>query len=289
MFQRYLSGIMNDELYGQLYKPTRLGNFSFMALSIVHAKTLREVLKRIVDFYNLFENSFSYHFEEKGNLAEFSLKHLPGQSIADDYAINSVLTIIHRFCCWLINERILLNQVKLDFSPPCYRDEYRYIFYGAPVLFNQEQISISFASGYLDYLIVQNEASVNNYLRRAPLDIYLPIDAAGRLTISVRQQIKQAFSQDGQLLTLSKLAENLALHPQTLRRRLKSEGTSFEVLKAQVRRDIAIHYLSQAETRIEAVSEQCGYSEPSAFIRAFKQWTGFTPLQFRKGLDIKSR
>jgi len=61
---------------------------------------------------------------------------------------------------------------------------------------------------------------------------------------------------------------------------------SYQTIKAQVRRDHAIHYLGHGSMSVEAVAEKVGYTETSTFIRAFKQWTGCTPMQFRKGLEI---
>jgi len=67
---------------------------------------------------------------------------------------------------------------------------------------------------------------------------------------------------------------------------MKKEGTSFHTIVAQVRRDIAIHHLGAGELSIENIAYKTGYTEPGSFIRAFKAWTGFTPLHFRKGLEI---
>jgi len=46
------------------------------------------------------------------------------------------------------------------------------------------------------------------------------------------------------------------------------------------------YHLGHPETSIEEIALHTGYSEPGSFIRAFKNWTGFTPLQFRKGMEV---
>lgn len=69
--------------------------------------------------------------------------------------------------------------------------------------------------------------------------------------------------------------------PQTLRRHLREEGSSFQELKDHLRRDLAIYYLGRNEMTIEIIAEQLGFSEPSAFHRAFKKWTGLTPGAYR--------
>ena len=283
---RHCNGLMNDEINGLLEKPVRVGSFEALALNAIHARTLGQALERSIRFYNLFENSFHYELNITKRQAEIVLTRLPEQSVVDNYAISSILTVLHRFTGWLSNDRILLNQVKLDYSPPAYRDEYQYMFYGAPVLFNQAHNSLSFDRHYLDHPVVQTESSLESYLRRAPMDLFLPVDAGEKWTMEVRTRLKDSFASDSKLLQLDQLAVELHINPQTLRRRLKAEGSSFDAIKSQLKRDIAINHLGNTQYSIETVAEACGYTEPSSFIRAFKAWTGFTPLQFRKGLDL---
>ncbi|NIB42423.1 AraC family transcriptional regulator [Pseudomaricurvus alkylphenolicus] len=276
-----------DELNCSLERPFLLGHFRIVALSLLQTRTLGCALQRLTEIYNLFDNSFRYSMNIGANQVEFRIERIAGHRIVNDHAIDSALLVAHRVVGWLCNERIILNQVTLDFPPPDYRAEYRHIYYGAPVLFKQPHNAFFFDTSYLDHPIVQNEASTESYARRAPLDLYLPMDAGGVLTQTVRTLIKQAFARHNAPPEFEQIATQMKYKPHTLRRRLGEEGTSFHTIKSQVRRDIAIHHLGDPETSIEQIAVYAGYAEPSAFIRAFKSWTGFTPLQFRKGLEIE--
>ncbi|MDA0954341.1 MAG: AraC family transcriptional regulator, partial [Proteobacteria bacterium] len=83
---------------------------------------------------------------------------------------------------------------------------------------------------------------------------------------------------------LNAVADELQIHPQTLRRRLDAEGTSFSEIRGFMRRDFALHLLGKQGLSIEEIAYRTGFSESSAFIRAFKNWTGVTPYTYRKGL-----
>lgn len=281
---RHISSVMNDEMYGLLAKPVPLGATQVMSFNMVHAKTVGGAFKRFLEFNHLFENSLAYSLVAKGEQAELVLQRRPGWKILNSFAIESSLAFPHRFVGWLANERIVLNQVQLDYEPPAYSREYRQIFYGAPCLFRQQKICIQFDRGYLNHPIVQTEASLESYLRRLPMDNYLPLDACGKTTVDVRNRVNAIFRETGELPDFEDVADNMGCHPQALRRRLKTEGTHYRAIRTQIRRDIAMHHLGVGDLSVEDIAYKTGYTEPSAFIRAFKSWTGLTPLSFRNGL-----
>jgi AraC-like DNA-binding protein len=76
-------------------------------------------------------------------------------------------------------------------------------------------------------------------------------------------------------------ARRLATTPRTLQRRLSRAGTSFEALCDDVRKQAAHYYLADTTLSIAEVTYLLGYSEPTAFHRAFKRWYGTTPHAFR--------
>lgn len=89
----------------------------------------------------------------------------------------------------------------------------------------------------------------------------------------------------------NEIADSLEVHPQTLRRRFAAEGTTFKDIKNQLRRNNALHYLHKQDLSIEEIAYRAGFSESSAFIRAFKGWIGTTPNAYRTyhRLQIKER
>jgi AraC-like DNA-binding protein len=77
------------------------------------------------------------------------------------------------------------------------------------------------------------------------------------------------------------ISSALSMSAPTLRRRLKREGTTFQQLKDTVRCEAAKLSLDRPEFSINEVALQMGFTDPSAFHRSFKKWTGQTPGQFR--------
>jgi AraC-like DNA-binding protein len=84
-------------------------------------------------------------------------------------------------------------------------------------------------------------------------------------------------------VSIDRVARELGMSRQTLYRRLKAEGITFEEILDAKRRQLAIRYLKFDRASVKAVAYRLGFSEPAAFSRAFKRWTGVSPSAVRAG------
>jgi AraC-like DNA-binding protein len=100
---------------------------------------------------------------------------------------------------------------------------------------------------------------------------------------SLSDRVRQILMQEvpGGNPSLEWVASRLALSPRTLQRRLRDEGTTHVALLDDLRRDLAIGYLKEKRVPIGEIAFLLGFSEPSAFHRAFRRWTGSTPGEVR--------
>jgi AraC-like DNA-binding protein len=82
-------------------------------------------------------------------------------------------------------------------------------------------------------------------------------------------------------VSIDRVARELGMSRQTLYRRLKAEGVTFEEILEAKRRSLAIRYLGLNRFSVKAVAYKLGFSDPAAFSRAFKRWTGVSPSEFK--------
>ena len=78
-------------------------------------------------------------------------------------------------------------------------------------------------------------------------------------------------------------AARLHITPRTFRRRLQEQGSGYRLLLEEARRRDSCRLLAQPEPDIRRISELLGYADPANFTRAFRQWTGCTPSEWRSG------
>ena len=89
--------------------------------------------------------------------------------------------------------------------------------------------------------------------------------------------------------TSERVASEIAMHPRTLQRRLRTEGSSFESIKDSVRREVALRYLRQPDVALTRVAEKLGYAETSVLSRSCYRWFHASPLQVRRNLGKGAR
>ena len=111
------------------------------------------------------------------------------------------------------------------------------------------------------------------------------LEAERSLDYRVRNLISRALSEG--VPAISDIARDLGMSGRTLQRRLAEEGYTFLTLVEESRRQLAERLLQQTAYSLAEVAFMTGYSEQSAFNRAFKRWSGQTPRSYRLGAQPK--
>ena len=272
---------MDDEMLGYASRRMPIGCWSMMCHAVIGCETLGQALSRYCRFYQLFEFGMHPVLAEDGDLACIQLQQVDTVVDSLPYLSEMVLFNVHRFASWLVQEHLPVQVVALNYAPLAQPVDYRHMFLANPVTFEQPRSQLVLSRALLDKRVTQNETSLRHFLRHPALMLLTQDYANNSWTARVRDIVRRNLWD---MPELNSVAAALEVHPQTLRRRLSAEGTTFKEIKNQVRRDTALHFLGKQGLSIEEIAHRAGFSESSAFIRAFKGWTGVTPYTYRKGL-----
>ncbi|GAB3047312.1 AraC family transcriptional regulator [Acinetobacter apis] len=278
-FIKMLWMVTQDEHAGFSSQPRKLGTFAMMCQLIIHSKNLGEALELSSQFYRLFGDDWFIGLERDKHEARF-VPFIPRTEDPQHFMTDNMLMIWHGLASWLIDRRIPLERVHFNYPAPEQADEYDALFFAPLIQFNASRTEITFAADYLDLPIRQTTETLEEFLKIGPTQFLINFKNTNSLTSRIRDVLKNHIGEE--MPTLNDVASMLYLSPQTLRRRLATEGRSYQGVKDALRRDAAIHLLLKPSLTLEDVAQQVGFSETSTFHRAFKKWTGVTPGLYRQ-------
>ncbi len=278
---RSIANALDDEFFGLDSRRMKLGSFAMLCRAVVHCTTLEKALLRALRFYGLLLDDFRAALARRGDAAKILLDDRILHVSQRVFAHEALLIMLYGLACWLIGRRIPILVAQFAYPEPAHSAEYR-IMYSSRLSFDQPNTAITFDSEYLDRPVIQDEQSVKEFLRTIPENILVKYKNTNSLTAKIRRRLRQTLPHE--LPDFEVLAHELHTASATLRRRLHEEGESYQSIKDQLRRDVAITYLSHSDRSVMDIALELGFAEPSAFHRAFKKWTDASPGEYRRSL-----
>jgi AraC-like DNA-binding protein len=169
--------------------------------------------------------------------------------------------------------------VTFQHSPPVDLREHGRVF-GCPVRFNRPVNGVALRRALLDTPLVRADPGLCSVLDRHVRALIERIPRAEALSDRVRGLVASELSTGR--ASAAAVARKLHMSRRTLQRHLEAGGMTFRALCDGLRRDLAIRYLREREIAVAEVAFLLGFSEASAFHRAFKRWVGTTPTLYRR-------
>lgn len=175
----------------------------------------------------------------------------------------------------------LVKAVQVTHADPGYRDEYERLF-GAPVSFDCDRNAL-----------LIDEKWINHRIQLQPRYVFGVFSERADALLHNLQSSKTTRGRvEGLLMPvlhagdprMETVADRLGLSKQTLARRLKAEGVTFEKVLDDLRHRLALDYLRGRKVSVNETAYLVGFSEPAAFSRAFKRWTGTSPSSVRNSI-----
>jgi AraC-like DNA-binding protein len=243
-----------------------------------NCKTFRESLLHTVKYSNLGNEVCKAGFEEGKELAEWSMQYLNFKYICIPLIEFEACQGL-KICRSVLGKDFKPVRVKFQHAPPDYVDKYHQVFQ-APLLFGQEKCAIVFRKEYLDVPNPNPQPYVKELLTRHADVLDKEIERNRLFQDKVRKIIMKHLESGS--VDLEVIAKELDVSSRTVYRKLKSENISYKNLMIEVKKQLAQAYLKETSFPINDISSRLGFSEASAFHRAFKRWFGTNPRQYRQ-------
>lgn len=257
-------------------QPAHVGILAYLGLSCA---TLAEALEQLRRYHRLAYDGSVLTIEQATDRVAVCWGDDAGQpgQLVDETAIGLFVTLVRRL---VAPQTLHLQEVSFINAAPADRRPYQ-AFFDCPVHFVQSQTRVVLAAADLALPLRQPDPALQQILDQQARLLLAQLPAHQDEFL---QALQQVLMQQLGLGTpkLPDVAALLNLSARGLQRQLQKRDQTFGMLLDDVRLMLARHYLAQPRLALAEIALLLGYSEQSAFQRALRQWTGHTPLQWRR-------
>ena len=259
------------------------GAFGVVEYAFRKSRNFAEGLDRMSRYFRLVHDVARLEGEALGS--RYILEHtIPGARALPRAAADFVLSTAVLMFRDATTTAVSPLEVWLDYAEPADTSAHEELF-AAPLRFLSGKRALIFSVEDLDAPLRLAEPGLCGVLDAHAQQLLSNLPTVGAFSDRVRELLASELA--GGDASAQDIARRLKMSVRTLHRRLTEEGTSHKRLVENLRLDLARTYLGDRGIAISEVAYLLGFSEPSAFHRAFRRWTGKTPADFRNAIPVK--
>jgi AraC-like DNA-binding protein len=245
------------------------------------AASVREGTAVATRYARLFSDALEPKLEIEGNRAIIRLDNkLPWPRAAADFTLSTwyrnhirmQLSEAPEVECWFAHE------------PPRSVVEYERVFAPAKLKFGAPCYGFAFDADYADSPLASGDASLHAVHCQHVEVMHAGLPEVRDVAVRVRELVSKELRRSRP--TARSVARQLHMSRRTLARRLDEEGTTFTAQLDDLRRQLALRYVACPKLPIAQVTLLLGFSHMQGFYRAFRRWTGQTPIQYRESARV---
>jgi len=264
---------------GKSYDLRTSGLSAYVSIS---ADTLRQGLLNAIRYGTLIDTSADYALEERGNVVTVRIDSRSAYFRSHRQGPEFKMAFIVASCRHWASDRFRVLEVRFAHPRSSSIDEFTRHF-RCPVLFGSEATELLIDPAMLSLPMRSADPHLLAILTRFG-DELLAAGASGKTALRSRVERLVLDGLPKGAPEAARLSRALGLSERTLARQLRAEGTSYQQIVNELRRDTAKSYLSDPALSIGQVAYLLGYSEQSAFTTAFRRWTGVSPRTYRSAI-----
>lgn len=251
----------SDPLIGlRLGCALQVGHLDMVGALLMSCETVGEALEALLEYYPIIGEGCEFSLQRA--CGSVRLVYQPQYQVRREERVEAVLASLLQMTRWIAGNKLGPLQLSLGHAARGEVASYAGLL-DCPLQFAAADNALLFAEADLRVPLIQANAPMREHLRGLADSL---LERLGTQSLAVRvQQLLRQHPRWGK----ERVAEQLALSGRHLNRKLAEEGSSFKLLREQV---------------LFAMAERLGFSDESAFAKAFRRWSSMTPGQFRQGL-----
>ena len=256
----------------------KIADYGVLGLSWRTCSWAGEIFERSERYFKLLSDTYVFKVAGKGSSSVIHLlrePHRRGMELSNEATLSATVVVLRA----MTETDISPTQVTFKHGQPADLSDYTKAF-RCPVLFNRENYSITYLTSDLETRTAKADASINKFLvERVEEETHGLVVSANKVAIDVENLIKDALPSG--IPSIHQVGEHMGMSNRTLARRLGENGITFRDLIQKTQEGVARDLLKNTGRSISEIAFETGFSEQSTFSRAFKRWSGFSPVQFR--------
>lgn len=280
---KVLSNIENEAIALHIGQKIPIGELGVVDYLCVSSPSVSKAMENLSRYFRLVAHpdfGLSYSEQDGSGLLEYG-RQATGSSQFDLFEQQSVeftFSVTLSRIRAATGSNVVAKSLGFCHEKPGYVQDYEELFQ-APIVFGASQNVLVLSEECLELTPDHRDTHLHQMLSSYADAAISKLPQGKGVAHMVLQILNQEF--DSGEPTVNSVAKKLFMSPRTLHRKLNDENTSFATLKDSLRYELAQSMLANSEMTIADISFLLGFSQPSAFNRAFKRWTGFAPQIYR--------
>ena len=280
--ERYYSVLrrqMDDEAFGFFERKVPPGAYATLVRLLTGCIDVRSALDSAARFYRVFDHHEYWQFTAGTRTVRIELRVRDRDQAASIFFAHTMLIAPWRTAVWLSGRAAPILAIHLPARFRGFAAETRYLF-GREPSWGRGPASLTLPGELFRRPVVREPPEADRYVATS-----LRTQVLAPPVSTLESELRALFFESKPVgdLSLVQAARQLGLSRASLARKLASHSLSFQNIKDEVRRDHAIALLTQTSQSIAHIAARVGYSAPSAFQRAFREWMGVSPGRLRFG------
>jgi AraC-like DNA-binding protein len=245
---------------------------------MINSKTLGDAVAYLEKYYRIISDTDhlkAYNQKDKAYLTYALLETSYKSRI---HTAEIILSYIYKALKFLTKNSLILDEVVLCYKKPEYYRLYEEVF-NAPVKFSKTHNSLVFDKNYLEIPLSQPSRELFDMFEKYAQSALNKLNPEHYYSSKVWEVCRNNFASG--IPKIEDVARVFLMTGRNLQFKLREEGTSFRKIVTELVKEVATSYLKNVNLSIAQVSHLAGFSQPSAFNRSYKRWTGKSPGEHR--------